>query len=102
MRLGNELEVKQRLYLNASLLAKNIRKNLRSSGVADVMKIGRLVYRILNIDFRGNNDGEVIIQKCFFSSFYSSDVCRLISSLDEGLMEGFSGGTFRFSQRITE
>ena len=102
IRLGKEMEVKPRLYQNASSIARNIKKSLRINSPADVMQAGRVIYRILNIDFRGNSDGRIIIRRCFFSSYYSGDVCRVISSLDEGLMEELSGGTFRFSQRITE
>jgi len=102
IRQGDELEVKQRLYRNARRLALNIKKSYHIDGMADTMKMIRMTYKILKIDFSGNCDGEVIIRRCFFSSFYSSQVCQLISSLDEGLIEGLSGGTFRFSQRITE
>jgi len=102
IRQENEFEVKPRLYQNAYRLAQKIKKSFRIDNVEDMMKISKVVYRILNIEFAGNCDGEIIIRRCFFSSFYSSDVCQLISSLDEGLMGGLSGGTFRFSQRITE
>lgn len=102
IRQGNDLEVRPRLYQNARRLAQNIKKIYRIDSVEDAMKICEVIYRILNVEFDGNARGEVLIKKCFFSSFYSRDVCRLISSLDEGLLEGLSGGKFRFFQRITE
>ena len=102
IKLGKEMEVKPRLYQNASIMARNIKKSLHINVPADVMQAGEVIYRILNIDFKGSIDGSIIIRRCFFSSYYSGDVCRVISSLDEGLMEELSGGSFRFSQRITE
>ena len=102
LRLGNDHEVKNQLYESAYRLAQGLKRSFDVDSVDDVMKIARLIYRVLNIDFKNDKNGEVIIRQCYFSSFYSSQVCQLISSLDEGLMEGLSGGKFRFSQRITE
>ena len=99
---GNSLEVKKRLYEAAYILAQELKKSLHVESVEDVMKSAKLVYKILNIEFKIDQEGEVIIRRCFFSSLYSNQVCQVISSLDEGLLEGLSGGTFRFSQRITE
>jgi hypothetical protein len=102
LRQGNDLEVKNRLYEGSYRLAQELKRSFHVDSVDDVMKMARLIYKVLNIDFKNDKNGEVIIRQCYFSSFYSSQVCQLISSLDEGLMEGLSGGTFRFSQRITE
>jgi len=58
---------------------------------------------MLGIDFLGEPDGSMVMTRCFFSDYYSSPVCRLISSLDEGLLVGLAGGgRLSFSQRITE
>lgn len=102
IRQGNELDVKNRLYKGAYMLAQGLQKSLHVDNMEDVMKTAKLIYKILKIDFKSDQNGEVLIKQCYFSSFYSSQVCKLISSLDEGLMEGLSEGTFRFSQRITE
>jgi hypothetical protein len=102
IRLANDLEVKNRLYKGAYILAQGLKKSFRVNSVDDVMKTAKLVYRILDIEFDNDQKGGVLINRCFFSSFYSIQACQIISSLDEGLLEGLSGGTFRFSQRITE
>ena len=99
---GEEFEVKNRLYKGAYKLAQGLKKSFRVDSVEDVMKTAKLVYRILHIEFENDRKGGVLIRRCFFSSYYSKQVCELMSSLDEGLLEGLSGGTFRFSQRMTE
>ncbi|MBN1224626.1 MAG: hypothetical protein JXB23_15360 [Candidatus Aminicenantes bacterium] len=95
--------LKNRLYRNAWRLGGNIREDFKIKNLADVMAVSRILYRILGIDFRGNRKGEVEIRKCFFSPFYSGQICRIISSLDEGMLAGLSdGGRLSFEQRITE
>jgi hypothetical protein len=102
IRQGNDPEIKPRLYQNAYALAQSLKTSYHVKNEKDVINMARIVYRILGIDFECNRQGEIRIGRCFFSSYYSGRVCRIISSLDEGLMEGLSGGAFRFSQRITE
>jgi hypothetical protein len=99
---GNDIEIKLRLYNGAYGLAQRLRRNFHIDSAEDVMKMAKIVYRILKIDFESNLQGDVLIQRCYFSAYYSRDVCRTISSIDEGFLEGLSGGTFRFSQRMTE
>jgi hypothetical protein len=98
-----EAEVKKRLYQNSFRMGLRLRGDFKVSSVEEVMRMARIVYQILGIDFQGHKSGEILVRRCFFSSYYSQDVCRLISSLDEGLMTGLSqGGKLEFSARITE
>ena len=101
---GHDMEViKKKLSENARCLGQKIRKDFGIRGVKDVMEMSRILYRILEIDFRGELSGEVTIKKCFFSKYYTPQVCRFISSLDEGMVAGLSGGgKLSFYQRITE
>ncbi len=101
---GHDMEViKKKLFENARRLGQKIRKDFRIRGAKDVMEMSRILYRILEIDFRGELSGEVTIKKCFFSEYYTPQVCRFISSLDEGMAAGLSGGgKLIFYQRITE
>jgi hypothetical protein len=102
MARGDEAEVRSRLFQNALGIGREFRRQFRLKD-ADVMRMGALVYRMLGIDFRGEPDGSMVMTRCFFSDFYSSPVCQLISSLDEGLLVGLAGGgRLVFSQRITE
>jgi hypothetical protein len=101
---GHDMEViKKKLFENARRLGQKIRKDFGIRRAKDVMGMSRILYRILRIDFRGELSGEVTIRKCFFSDCYSPQVCRFISSLDEGVAAGLSGGgRLSFYQRITE
>jgi hypothetical protein len=95
--------VKGRLQRNSRQLGQRLRTRFRLQNPEDVFLLSRLLYQALGIDFEGRPEGEVIIRRCFFSRFYTPAVCRIISSLDEGMAEGLSrGGRLDFYQRITE
>lgn len=104
IKLDNNTEaVKERLYLNAFQMGEKLRKDFRIKTQADVIHFSKILYKILKIDFTGNLSGEVIIKRCFFSQFYTPEVCGIISSMDEGLAAGLSaGGRLVFKNRITE
>ena len=69
----------------------------------EVMRAGRVLYRAIGIEFRGTEQGRIEIGECVFSKHYSPVTCRVISSLDAGIMAGLSDGkSLSFSQRITE
>jgi len=102
IRRHGEAEVRQRLYRNALQMGRQLRNDFRISA-SQVMSVGALVYRLLGIDFHGEPGGNIVIRSCFFSKYYSGEVCRLISGLDEGLLVGLAGGgKLNFRQRITE
>ncbi len=95
--------VQQRLYRNAVEMGRRQSRWLRPRTVADVMAVGRVLYRILDIDLRGDARGEIVIGRCYFSRLYSAEVCRLMSAMDRGLFAGLSnGGELTFTSRITE
>ena len=104
LRDGREIAaLEQRLYRNAVEMGQMHRKLLRLNTVQDVMDIGRVLYRILDIDLRGDARGEIVISRCYFSRFYSAEVCRLMSAMDRGLFAGLSnGGELAFTSRITD
>ncbi len=95
--------LQERLYRNAYRLGRTPGRLLRVHDVAGVMALARSFYGILDIDFVGNERGEIAIGRCYFSSYYTPDVCRLMSAMDRGLLAGLAGGgELAFSERITE
>ena len=104
LRRGGDLsELEERLYRNAYRLGRMPGWLLRVQGVDDVMALGRFLYGILDIEFQGSGSGEIDISRCYFSSFYSPEVCRVMSAMDRGLLAGLAGaGDLVFNQRITE
>jgi hypothetical protein len=101
---GKKLEeIKTGLFKGAYRLGRNIRRKFCLGSPDEIMEMSKILYRILGIDFKGKTCGDVTIKSCFFSNYYSPEICQLISSLDEGLASGLSeGGRLIFSQRITE
>ena len=96
-------ELQERLYRNAYRLGRTPGWLLRVHSVDDVMALGRLLYGILDIEFQGSGSGEITIDRCYFSRFYSPQVCQVMSAMDRGLLAGLAGtGDLVFTQRITE
>lgn len=96
-------EVKHRLYQNSCIFGQNLRKSLHIVTWKEAVTVLEVIYKLIGIDFQYDRQGEIIIKQCFFSKYYSGEVCKLISSLDEGLAAGLSGGgRLCFNQRITE
>jgi len=95
--------VRVRLFQSAFGLGSELRERFRICSPEDVLKMSRIIYKVLGISLEGRSNGEVTIRSCYFSRFYSGDVCRLVSALDEGAAAGLSGGgRLEFSQRMTE
>ncbi len=95
--------VGERLDREARALGERLRRTLRLRTPGDVPELSRILYAALGIDFEGSETGEVVIRRCYFSRFYTADVCRVMSSADAGVAAGLSGGgRLAFSQRITE
>ena len=101
---GHDLQaLQERLYVNAYQLGQMHGQMLRVRTIEEVMAMGRILYRILGIEFQGNAQGAVVISHCYFSRFYSGQVCRIMSAMDQGLFAGLSGGgQLVFTSRITE
>lgn len=102
-RLGDLGALDARLVEAGYRPGRWLRRVLGVSSRADCMAVARSVYRLLDIDFRGDARGDITISRCSFSRSYSSDVCRVMSALDAGLLAGLSGGErLVFSERITD
>lgn len=98
-----EHALKDRLYKNAFQYGQSLRKKLHCRTPEEIIAVCRLIYKILGIEFCGDTQGNIVISRCFFSAYYSAEVCRLISSLDEGLAAGLSAGSrLAFAVRMTE
>jgi hypothetical protein len=96
-------EIERALYQHAYNLGRELRKQLRLKKKKDVFSVVRILYKVIGIDFRWNDAGSIEIHSCYFSRLYSNATCRIMSSMDEGIIAGLSGGgKLSFSQRITE
>lgn len=100
---GNVGAVERALYEGAHALGKDLRNELSISSHREAFRAASIVYRALGIDLHIDSRGGLLVRHCFFSRFYTPEVCRLISSLDRGLIAGLSAeGRLSFTARITE
>ncbi len=104
LQAGRDLTaLKRRLYQNAYPLGEKLRKWLGVDEMEEVMALGQILYRAIGVEIQGDAQGDVTVNHCSFSQFYSGRVCDLISALDDGVFSGLSGGgRLVFSERLTE
>ena len=109
-------EVQRGLFAHASSLGARLRSSLGVSSTGEAMEVARALYRLIDVDFSGTaapgscdagcasgTSACFTVSRCSFSACYPPAVCRLISSLDAGLLAGLTrGGKMIFTQRITE
>lgn len=96
-------QVKSRLFENSCAFGQTLRESLHVTTWEESAMVLKAIYKHIGIDFHYDRQGQFQIKKCFFSKYYSGEVCRLISSVDEGIASGLSGeGRLSFTQRITE
>jgi hypothetical protein len=94
---------RQQLCHQSYDLGKTIRRRFDITTTKDVMTACSLIYKCLGIEFEGMDNGAITVRSCFFSKYYSEEVCGVISCLDKGLVAGLSGGgKLSFTQKLTE
>jgi hypothetical protein len=94
--------LKKRLFDGAFGMGRKFRKILGVRTREDIFAACRIFYGILDIDFAADGHGTFKISRCFFSGYFSPEVCGMASSLDEGAVAGLSGGRLEFTHRLTE
>lgn len=101
---GDPSVVKNRLYQEAFQAGQAFRLRFGVTARDEVIRLMRFLYRVIQIEFQSDAQGNgIVISKCFFSRFYSSEVCRVMSALDQGLAAGLSSGErLEFGERITD
>jgi hypothetical protein len=96
-------ELEGRLFSEAFALGARVARRLHLGGETEGLVAARLVYGAIGIDLRSRSHGEVVVQRCAFARAYRPDVCRLMSSMDSGLIAGLTGADgLRFTARLTE
>jgi hypothetical protein len=93
----------RRMWRNAYGLGESLRRRLGVRTLEEALRAARIAYRMIGIELRADPRGGVVVERCAFASWYSPQVCHLLSSLDAGLIAGLTeGGRLTFSERITE
>ncbi|MFC1642810.1 hypothetical protein ACFL5O_09020 [Myxococcota bacterium] len=94
---------RRRLFQEALAFGRELRQEFRVTCLAEAMAAASILYRMLQIELRGDPSGGIVISKCLFARFYSAEVCHLMSALDAGVLVGLAGrGRLEFEQRLTE
>ncbi|MCD8335677.1 MAG: hypothetical protein LUD18_00090 [Lachnospiraceae bacterium] len=92
-----------RLYHMARHLGTQLRRRLKPENDQECQDIIALLYRNIGINIKESSPGEFTVQKCYFSTFYTPDICAVISAIDQGIFAGIYGrGKLTFQERITE
>lgn len=92
-----------RLREGAEDLGAELRRALRVRTLPQAGRAFELLYRLIGIEISAHFPGEVTVNRCMFSRYYTADVCRVISALDDGVAAGLCcGGRLVFERRITE
>ena len=101
---GDNLErLHQKLYEMAYALGSRLRRWLRPGDKKDCLAIVTLLYRNIGIQLEKESPGTIYIRRCYFSNFYTPEICSVISAVDQGIFAGiYQGGKLTFRERITE
>ncbi len=93
----------QRLYRMTYRLGCSLRRWLRPQNEQECAAILVALYRNIGITISEEGEREFCVHKCYFSSFYTPEVCSVISAIDQGIFAGiYQGGKLVFRERITE
>jgi hypothetical protein len=94
---------KKRLSNLAWEYGRKLRQQLGVKTMPEALGLGILLYRLIGIELQAPDPGHLAISRCFFREYYTPDICRLMSALDEGVLTGLSGcKTLKFTRRLTE
>lgn len=95
--------VQERMYRISRRMGSLLRKNLFLRSDERAHRVVFWLYRCIGIDLEGTCPGEITVCRCYFSGFYTPEMCRVISAMDRGIFAGiFGGGELTFQSRITE
>lgn len=92
-----------RMNAEAYKKGKMLRRLFRLKTQSDIERFATFLYKNIGIELRWDTSENLTFSKCYFSRYYTPSVCAAASALDEGILQGLSGGgKLHFEQRITE
>ncbi len=101
---GQDLKnLHRELYHTACRLGSTLRRWMRPENEQECCEILVLLYRNIGIKIREEQPRKFRVDRCYFSAFYTPEICQFISALDAGIFAGiFGGGRLKFQERITD
>ncbi len=98
-----EEQLLQRMGDEAWRMGRRLRNLFRLQSPERSRRFIISLYRNIGIELEGQLPGNLCFKRCFFSRYYTPDICLAASALDEGIIRGIAGeGRLIFEQRITE
>lgn len=95
--------LRKKLYRKAYGMGSRLRRWLRPQNTQECLAIITLLYRNIGIQISEEAHGDFCVHKCYFSSFYTPEICAVMSAVDNGIFAGvYGGGKLVFNERITE
>lgn len=103
LREGVDQHLLRQMDQEAYKAGRRLRLVLHLRKQADVESLLAALYRNIGITLEGHMPGRLTFSQCFFSQFYTPQLCLAASALDQGIMRGLAGdGRLTFEQRITQ
>lgn len=100
---GVDEELLQRMNNEAYRMGRRLRRIFFLRSQKRMEELVVVLYRHIGIELEGHIPGLLCFRRCFFSRYYTPEVCLAASALDDGIIRGLSGcGSLEFQQRITE
>jgi len=97
---GGNRDAQRLLYSGALTLGRELRRRAGAGSVRARLRLARIAYRSIGVDFR-EEAGRFVIDRCYFAQCCPAPVCALMSALDRGLIAGISGGRPIFHERVS-
>jgi hypothetical protein len=92
---------RKRLFQGSYRMGVILRRLLHLKQPDEQFKLLQILYR--NIEIEWEKGAVLTVSHCYFSKFYSKEICQFMSAMDEGFMAGlFHGARLTFYRRITE
>lgn len=102
-QLATRPDAREKMYQAARDTGSLIRKVLLIRTDDRARRVLFRLYAYIGITLSGVCPGEITVEQCYFSRFYTPEMCRIMSSMDAGIFAGiFGGGKLHFHARITE
>jgi hypothetical protein len=100
---GDLLNLQKELNKHAVIFGQKLRKLFSIRTYKKTLYVFGQLYSFIGIDLKFSGNEELSVKKCFFSNYYTPQVCAIVSAIDSGVFEGLSGECrIEFRQRITE
>ena len=101
--IGDDESLQCRMRTEAYKLGRLLRRVTGLRNRSNLKRLVFILYKNIGIEMSGDIPGNIYVSRCYFSDFYDSKMCKVISGLDGGIISGlYGGGKLVFTERITE